>query len=556
MIIRCRLCAEAYPHLIQVLSDSRFLSMLDYFFDLKVNLEGKLPSTVCQECYQLVERIWQFKEQVDKAQLSLEEMINTQVVLSANILDNEGAEDCIYKSEYESDHNADNKPLEAINQTLVEDNLNNKHQSEIHIENAIEQVHKQQTRKIIKSTKKLKKTSKSIKKTKQIESENFKEIEYVNPDGSVVPKAGISGWDSYQWTCCECSNVFRVVDDLRDHFATIHNIISVRYPCIDCPKVYSKYVSFISHVKYHRPFLKYSCDICYKWYTTTKEIDIHQTTHFEEDPYQCNTCGKRFRVQSLLMIHTRTHLPNDLKNCYPCDQCPKKFGTKPNLMAHKRIHLGVKEYTCDQCGKSFVQKGNLDNHLLTHDSARPFNCFVCEKSFKSLIRLRKHSSVHSGLKPHQCDICGRQFRERSTLKEHHRIHTGVMPFTCEFCGKRFRFKGVLTTHRRQHTGERPYSCAECQHHFTNWPNYNKHMKRRHGINTSVNCRTKQDIPPTGKPHRNPPGTVLAAPQPPPVQVICPTNTAPLETYTEGPPSAFYPVLGLYGLPEEIAKGVI
>ncbi|RZF34456.1 hypothetical protein LSTR_LSTR013026 [Laodelphax striatellus] len=48
------------------------------------------------------------------------------------------------------------------------------------------------------------------------------------------------------------------------------------------------------------------------------------------------------------------------------------------------------------------------------------------------------------------------------------------------------------THRRQHTGERPYSCYECEHHFTNWPNYNKHMKRRHGINLSRATRVKLD----------------------------------------------------------------
>ncbi len=52
---------------------------------------------------------------------------------------------------------------------------------------------------------------------------------------------------------------------------------------------------------------------------------------------------------------------------------------------------------------------------------------------------------------------------------------------------------ILQTHRRQHTGERPYSCVECQHHFTNWPNYNKHMKRRHGINKSVRIKSDNAV---------------------------------------------------------------
>lgn len=118
--------------------------------------------------------------------------------------------------------------------------------------------------------------------------------------------------------------------------------------------------------------------------------------------------------------------------------------------------------------------------------------------------------------------------------------------------------GVLTTHRRQHTGERPYSCLECQHHFTNWPNYNKHMKRRHGINTSVTVRKPQAIPPTGMPQRNPPGTVLAPPQPvsqPPAHTypvsVVQTTVIP-ETFME-PPAPFYPVLNLYNLPEELLQ---
>lgn len=387
-------------------------------------------------------------------------------------------------------------------------------------------------------------------KKRSIDSE-LSDIE-PNADGTVTPKDELTGWDVYPWTCCDCQHILPNSEDLREHHATIHMQQS-KYACADCSKIYTKYTTFLSHVKNHRVKLRYCCDLCFKWFPKVKLLEKHRSEHDDnERAHSCATCGKRFRMQSALLVHARSHLPAELKNRHQCDQCPKRFGTKPNLMAHKRIHAGVRDYTCDQCGKSFVQKGNLDNHLLTHTAARPFTCNVCGKSFKTIIRLRKHGSVHSGLKPHQCDVCGRQFRERGTLKEHHRIHTGAMPFKCEYCGKSFRFKGVLTTHRRQHTGERPYSCHECQHHFTNWPNYNKHMKRRHGINTSVTVRKPQTIPPTGMPHRNPPGTILAPAQP---LAIIPQDfvAEQQQQHQQEQATSFYPVLNLYNLPDELLQ---
>lgn len=303
--------------------------------------------------------------------------------------------------------------------------------------------------------------------------------------------------NGYVWLCCDCSEELPDVDALRMHHSNVHKQIP-KFMCSICSKVFTHYPGFISHYRRHQENDRYcTCETCGKCFSNKKALDSHRLIHTDKKPFVCPTCGKAFRQQSALYVHSRCHLPDELKNKYACDECDKRFSTKPNLITHKRIHTGIRNYTCDQCGKSFVQKGNLDAHLLTHSNVKPFSCQQCDKSFKTELQLRKHGSVHTGVKPHQCDICGRQFRERGTLREHHRIHTGAMPFSCEFCGKTFRFKGVLTTHRRQHTGERPYSCVQCQHHFTNWPNYNKHMKRRHGINTANNARgARSQMPPT------------------------------------------------------------
>ncbi|KAF6204004.1 hypothetical protein GE061_002343 [Apolygus lucorum] len=332
------------------------------------------------------------------------------------------------------------------------------------------------------------------------------------------------------WLCSDCSAQFDEVTDLRQHHRTEHNQ-DERYVCDFCSKLFIDFNAFLTHLRRHKNCLKYSCEVCGKFFSNKKIVDAHKVVHTNGKPYVCSQCGKSFRQQNSLFLHSKCHLPEDIKHKFPCELCSKKFSSKPNLQTHMRIHAGLRNFTCDQCGKSFIQKGNLDAHLLTHTHDKPYQCEQCDKRFKTGMQLRKHHSVHTGAKPHRCDVCGRTFREKGTLREHHRIHTGAMPFSCEYCGKAFRFKGILTTHRRQHTGERPYSCHECQHHFTNWPNYNKHMKRRHGINTSRSARSdkpalatnQQPSQPTQPPPQQPP------PQQPPAP---PSASAPAPIFQE------------------------
>lgn len=73
---RCRLCAEPYQVNIDILENTQFLSLIDYFFQLKLSADDKLPSAVCENCYEFVQRLWRFKEQVDQAQILLTEVCN------------------------------------------------------------------------------------------------------------------------------------------------------------------------------------------------------------------------------------------------------------------------------------------------------------------------------------------------------------------------------------------------------------------------------------------------------------------------------------------------
>lgn len=242
-------------------------------------------------------------------------------------------------------------------------------------------------------------------------------------------------------------------------------------------------------------------------HTDTHNMKTHVKEHFKEISTQCRACGEILPNKEELQQHTDMYFTQKRKRKprrkpgtpitiedLTCHICKNVYKNPNSLRDHIKRHKSDRKrnYTCDRCGKTFFNKGTLTSHIMTHDQIRPHTCRICNKSFLYPNMLRRHVEMHTGVKPFSCEVCGRCFRLQYQLNAHKIIHTDNMPYVCQYCSKAFRFKQILKNHERQHTGAKPYSCEACSMEFSNWSNYNKHMKRRHNLDTS-----KKKITPEG-----------------------------------------------------------
>ncbi|XP_028164768.1 gastrula zinc finger protein XlCGF26.1-like [Ostrinia furnacalis] len=326
-------------------------------------------------------------------------------------------------------------------------------------------------------------------------------------DVSEVSKKVVKTWKDYPWLCAYCNIEFLDMDTLRSHAKVVHGKCSA-FMCVDC-KVVKKdnFTSFIKHVRKHRKSLRDYCHYCDEIINPGETKNKHMKKHFVKPQVACPGCGEIQKDEEELKFHRQEfsqtkhkRRPRRKKGTpitleeVTCHLCKKIYKTPNSLRDHMKLHTvdRKRNYTCDRCGKMFYNKGTLTSHIMSHDKVRPHVCKICNKSFLFPNMLRRHVEMHSGVKPFPCEMCGRCFRLQYQLNAHKIIHTDAMPHVCTYCNKAFRFKQILKNHERLHTGAKPYSCSQCHMEFTNWSNYNKHMKRRHGMDTS-----KKKITPEG-----------------------------------------------------------
>lgn len=493
----CRLCALECEKYVYMYNESEENSNMELdtkiasCLQIWVSREDILPKTICQTCLVKLGESYEFFQSSNKAQLLLEEICELHRKISAQreALRNDDQEYQRDNShQYKQAEGDDNREPQIEEGTLIQEDIVLKVGAQCSPPNLGDLVLEEPVDSAVKlsSTFETEDGNSNEETDTLVEDQKKLRRRKKDPNLNDVPANPrlTQILEGYPWSCTVCED--RVLDslqDLRDHYKGEHQQSPV-FKCVTCEKQYDRYRSFSRHIKLHRNPKRYTCDICGKSFSQKTTLQAHATVHTSERPHICTTCGKSFKNFSSLYVHGRMHLPDQAKDKYRCELCEKEFSTRHTLETHRKIHTGERNFVCDICGKSFIAKGSLDYHLLSHTGDKNHVCSTCGKGFKTARLLSKHISLHTGIKPHQCDVCGKQFRERGALREHSRIHTGAMPYSCEFCGKCFRFKGILTVHRRQHTGERPYACLECRRYFTNWANYNKHMKRIHHYDTS------------------------------------------------------------------------
>ncbi|XP_056644334.1 zinc finger protein draculin-like [Diorhabda sublineata] len=292
--------------------------------------------------------------------------------------------------------------------------------------------------------------------------------------------------------CNMCKEVFPFRTEFDKHYISKYNVFPV-YTCTFCNKASEKYSTFRSHCYRHITEGRYKCQYCPKGFSLQSMLHVHiLAKHTKVKPYNCEECGKTFVTKPGLKIHLKKH-KTETKEDYPCVVCGKVLHTRGGLTSHMNVHRLGRRFMCDVCGKTFTQKVNMQQHVKQHTGDKPHSCNKCGKTFAEKSHLMRHYSFHSEVRPFKCEVCQKMYKTERCLKVHSLVHAAARPFVCGYCNKGFLSSTKLKQHYNIHTGERPYKCKYCERTFTNYPNWLKHIRRRHKVDHKTGAELRPKV---------------------------------------------------------------
>ncbi|XP_063544841.1 zinc finger protein 69 homolog B-like [Cydia strobilella] len=212
-----------------------------------------------------------------------------------------------------------------------------------------------------------------------------------------------------RFTCNACGFLTRTRFIAKNHFLS-HS--GTTHQCPHCDAAFTKYTSYLTHVRRRHPAMNVACDQCGETFVGNNGLRHHKTR-----------------------VHRHTQLKPRATNV-PCSDCSQTFIDQASYDTHyQRIHLNIR--------MKEPPRARARN-------ARAFICELCGAECSSVSSLSAHQRVHAGARPHQCPAagCARSFATLHNMQRHHRVvHLGRRPqVSCGVCGKLLAHAASLKLH--------------------------------------------------------------------------------------------------------------
>lgn len=427
----CRLCLESGKPSAITINDETFGARLTAVSNFTFVDSEQLPSEVCPECCEMINKFYTFIETVRCNQEQLILQIRSGICSESLLTEFYP----VVKKEELSDN--DNSGTTFVEVEMCEDPLT------------------------------AEKIKNEIKEELPLSIED-ELVEASNEDRLIK--------EFFTLNCNTCPESFENLKQLNIHAKEIHK---TRATLQCCNKNFIHRHQMLYHINTH--LKPYKCDGCGKGFPNKRTMDVHYSfKHIssEEKTFKCKKCTRSFHTEKMLRAHHRYHEQAE------CPICKKSIINTYRLKAHiAEMHSGKKQLMCDVCGKEFKTQGAFNSHKVVHTELKREDgaqCDICHTWIKRKRDLRKHIMQQHQSKEESCDICHKVYPSRKSLSMHKkRVHGET--FECEICKKLFKLNRSLQEHRASHTGQKLYSCDFCGIEMNSSGNMYSHKKNKHPL---------------------------------------------------------------------------
>lgn len=222
-----------------------------------------------------------------------------------------------------------------------------------------------------------------------------------------------------KWPCPTCHEVFSYLDYLEHK--KVHG--KKRYQCDICEKWFEHNYVLTKHKETHLNLERVECETCHNTFKSDQILQRHiQLTHQNILVAFCELCGKGFKLRSDLTSHLRSHSDERNYSCEICDK-KFKTNTNLHKHKRTHLPKEERPgHVCEICSKISFSSGSHKNHMRTHTGETPFQCKICPMKFSQYASLHRHQNVHTGERKFKCELCGSDFVRKEHLNTHMRVH--------------------------------------------------------------------------------------------------------------------------------------